>query len=93
MLQSENLFIIIVVLFSRITIYLPETSGKFIFGTKIVFTMKSLFLWIINIVFLMKKFAVIVIAAFVVALVVSSCNKKECPAYSKATTEQAGRNV
>jgi hypothetical protein len=68
-------------------------SGKFIFGTKIVFTMKSLFLWIINIVFLMKKFAVIVIAAFVVALVVSSCNKKECPAYSKATTEQAGRNV
>lgn len=93
MLQSENLFIIIVVLFSIITIYLPERSGKFIFGTKIVFTMKSLFLWIINIVFLMKKFAVIVIAAFVVALVVSSCNKKECPAYSKATTEQAGRNV
>jgi hypothetical protein len=55
--------------------------------------MKSLFLWIINIEFLMKKFAVIVIAAFVVALVVSSCNKKECPAYSKAATEQAGKNV
>ncbi|HKK42378.1 MAG TPA: hypothetical protein VJ963_08215 [Bacteroidales bacterium] len=41
----------------------------------------------------MKKFAVLLIVAFVMVLVVSSCNKKECPAYSKATTEQAGRNV
>jgi hypothetical protein len=41
----------------------------------------------------MKKFAVLLIVAFVTVLVVSSCNKKECPAYSKATTEQAGRNV
>ena len=41
----------------------------------------------------MKKLTVILIVAFVTALVVCSCNKKECPAYSKATTEQAGRNV
>ena len=41
----------------------------------------------------MKKLAFIIIIAFVTALVVSSCNKKECPAYSKTTTEQAGRNV
>lgn len=41
----------------------------------------------------MKKFAFILTVAFVTALVVSSCNKKECPAYSKAPTEQAGRNV
>ncbi len=30
----------------------------------------------------MKKFAVLLIVAFVTALVVSSCNKEECPAYS-----------
>jgi hypothetical protein len=41
----------------------------------------------------MKKFAVLVIALFVLTLVVSSCNKKECPAYSKASTEQAVKNV
>lgn len=41
----------------------------------------------------MKKFAVLLIVAFITVLVVSSCNKKECPAYSKANTEQAGRNV
>jgi hypothetical protein len=41
----------------------------------------------------MKKVAFVLIVVFVMALVVSSCNKKECPAYSKATTEQAGRNV
>jgi hypothetical protein len=64
-----------------------------IFGTKIVYTMKSLFLWINKTVTCMKKFAVILLITFVSAMVVSSCNKKECPAYSKATTEQAGRNV
>ncbi len=32
----------------------------------------------------MKKFAVLLLVAFVTGLVVSSCNKKECPAYSKA---------
>ena len=41
----------------------------------------------------MKKIAVLLIVAFVMVLVISSCNKKECPAYSKATTEQTGRNV
>jgi len=41
----------------------------------------------------MKKFAVLFIVAFVMVLVLSSCNKKECPAYSKASTEQAGHNV
>jgi uncharacterized lipoprotein YehR (DUF1307 family) len=41
----------------------------------------------------MKKIAVIVVIAFVLVMVVSSCNKKECPAYSKAVTEQAGRNI
>jgi hypothetical protein len=41
----------------------------------------------------MKKIAFIIIIAFVTVLAVSSCNKKECPAYSKTVTEQAGRNV
>jgi hypothetical protein len=41
----------------------------------------------------MKKFAVVLIIAFVTILVISSCNKKDCPAYSKATTEQTGKNV
>jgi hypothetical protein len=41
----------------------------------------------------MKKFAVVLLIAFVTILVVSSCNKKECPAYSKANTEKAGRNA
>jgi hypothetical protein len=46
----------------------------------------------------MKKIAVILLVTFITALVVSSCNKKECPAYSKrghtnANTEQADRNV
>ena len=45
----------------------------------------------------MKKIAVILLVTFITALVVSSCNKKECPAYSKGhadiNTEQTGRNV
>jgi hypothetical protein len=41
----------------------------------------------------MKKFAVIVIVAFVTVIVVSSCAKKECPAYAKAVTEQAVKKV
>jgi hypothetical protein len=48
----------------------------------------------------MKKIAVILLVTFVTAIVASSCNKKECPAYSKggkahskANTEQIGRNV
>jgi hypothetical protein len=41
----------------------------------------------------MKKFAVLLLVAFIALLVISSCNKKECPAYSKANTEQAGKNI
>jgi len=41
----------------------------------------------------MKKSAVVLLVAFVMALLVSSCNQKECPAYSKAPSEQAGKNV
>ncbi len=45
----------------------------------------------------MKKIAFIFLVTFVSAIVLSSCSKKECPAYSKgharANTEQAGRNV
>jgi hypothetical protein len=45
----------------------------------------------------MKKIAVILLVTFVTALVASSCNKKECPAYSKghtrATSEQTYKNV
>jgi hypothetical protein len=41
----------------------------------------------------MKKIAVLLIVAFITALAVSSCNKKECPAYSKAITEQTGQKV
>jgi hypothetical protein len=45
----------------------------------------------------MKKFAVILLVTFITAIVVSSCNKKDCPAYSKgharAATEQTGKNV
>lgn len=42
---------------------------------------------------LMKKIAVILLVTFVTALAVSSCNKKECPAYSKAKTEKTGKSV
>ena len=45
----------------------------------------------------MKKFAVILLVTFITAIVISSCNKKECPAYSKnhsrANVEQTGKNV
>jgi hypothetical protein len=45
----------------------------------------------------MKKFAFILLVTFVTALVASSCNKKECPAYSKGhsrnNTEQPGKKV
>jgi len=36
----------------------------------------------------MKKFAVLIIIAFVTVIALSSCNKKACPAYSKADTEK-----
>ena len=41
----------------------------------------------------MKRFAVLLLISFVAVLVISSCNKKECPAYSKAPAEQTGKNV
>lgn len=41
----------------------------------------------------MKKLAVLLLVMFFTAIVVSSCSQKDCPAYSKADTEQAGRNV
>ncbi len=41
----------------------------------------------------MKKFAALLLVVFVTAMVVSSCSKKDCPAYSKAEKEQTGRNV
>jgi len=41
----------------------------------------------------MKKLAVLLLIVFVTAMVVSSCSQKDCPAYSQADTEQAGRNV
>lgn len=39
----------------------------------------------------MKKIAVVLLLAFVTALVVSSCNRNACPAYSQADTEQPER--
>jgi len=41
----------------------------------------------------MRKFAVLLLVVFVTALVISSCNKKECPAYSKTKTERSGHSV
>ena len=41
----------------------------------------------------MKKLAVIFLVVFITAIAVSSCNQKPCPAYSKVSTEQAGKNV
>jgi hypothetical protein len=37
----------------------------------------------------MKKFAVILLITFVIAMVASSCNREACPAYSKADVEHA----
>jgi hypothetical protein len=40
----------------------------------------------------MKKFAVLLLVTVVTALVLTSCNKAACPAYSQAKTEQSGHN-
>ncbi len=40
----------------------------------------------------MKRIAVILIVCFITAIVISSCNDKACPAYSKAPAEQVERN-
>jgi len=39
----------------------------------------------------MKKIAVLLVITFIIALAVSSCNSKACPAYSKANTEQTNQ--
>lgn len=36
----------------------------------------------------MKKITLFLVALFITAVTVSSCNKKACPAYSQANTEQ-----
>jgi hypothetical protein len=36
----------------------------------------------------MRKIALVLVSVFVMVLVISSCNKNVCPAYSKAETEQ-----
>ena len=41
----------------------------------------------------MKKIALLLIVAFILILVVSSCNQKACPAYSKADMHHTGQNV
>jgi len=41
----------------------------------------------------MKKITVLLLVLFVTVLVVSSCSKKDCPAFSKVNTEQSGQNV
>lgn len=40
----------------------------------------------------MKKIALILVVTFITAFLVSSCNEKYCPAYSKAETSQAENN-
>ncbi len=38
----------------------------------------------------MKKFAVILLVCVITAIFAGACNKKSCPAYAVAKTEQAG---
>ncbi len=40
----------------------------------------------------MKKIVLILVVCFIVALFVSACNEKSCPAYTKAETTQTGNN-
>jgi hypothetical protein len=41
----------------------------------------------------MKIKTIILVALFIIGIVISSCNRKLCPAYSKTSTEQvAGRS-
>ncbi|MFO7621251.1 MAG: hypothetical protein R6W81_08280 [Bacteroidales bacterium] len=40
----------------------------------------------------MKKFAVVIIVAFIAVLLMGSCNRQACPAYGTADTEQTGHN-
>lgn len=68
---------------------LNNCKFKMFFGINIVFTLKSIFLY--KFIEPMKKITVILLITFVTAILVSSCNKKECPAYSKVNTEQTGK--
>jgi hypothetical protein len=49
-------------------------------------------LYLIKIMGFMKKIAVILVISFITALLVSSCNAKSCPAYSKTETSQTDIN-
>jgi hypothetical protein len=40
----------------------------------------------------MKKIALILVVCFITALLLSACNAKTCPAYSRAETSQAENN-
>jgi len=39
----------------------------------------------------MKKVAVILVVAFITAILISSCNKESCPAYSKVDTSETSQ--
>jgi hypothetical protein len=51
--------------------------------------MKSLFLYSKLLHLSMKKIAIILVMTFITALVISSCNREACPAYSNAETEHS----
>jgi len=40
----------------------------------------------------MKKAAIIIVVVFAAGLIMSSCNREVCPAYSQADTEQIEYN-
>jgi hypothetical protein len=41
----------------------------------------------------MKKIALFLLVALILVFIVSSCNQKACPAYSKADMQHTGQNV
>jgi preprotein translocase subunit SecG len=41
----------------------------------------------------MKKVTYLFAALFIAAIIVTSCNKKECPAYSQADTEATEQTI
>ncbi len=63
-------------------------TGKYYFGTGIVFRQIVLLLFFIKTMVSMKKIAVILVVCFFTALAVSSCNEKSCPAYAGAEATQ-----
>ncbi|MFO7935398.1 MAG: hypothetical protein R6U78_15120 [Bacteroidales bacterium] len=40
----------------------------------------------------MKRAAILIVALFAAGLILSSCNKEVCPAYSQVDTEQTDHN-